>query len=260
VSAAILGMELRLRARTVLAAASGLVCVALLVGALFPALGSSIGDVDLPKGVGDLLGGGQFSTISGWLRTEIASVYGPLVFAGVAIVAAAATTAGEEEGRILGVVLAHPVPRSTLLLAKAAAVAVEVGVLTVACFAGLLGAVALAGGGVGAGDLAALALHLGFFGLVTGALALAAAAASGRRALAAGVAAGVTVLMFLVNGFAPAVGGLDWLKYVTTFHWYEGSDPITTGVHPADLAVLAAATAVLLAAALAGFARRDLRA
>ena len=256
---AVLGMELRLRARTVLAAALGLICVSLLVGSLFPALGSSIGDLDLPQGVSDLLGGGQFSTIAGWLRTEIASIYGPLVFAGVAITAAAATTAGEEESGILGLVLAHPVPRTTLLLAKAGAVALEVLALTVAAFAGLAGAVLLAGGGIGAGDLAALSIHLGFFGLVSSALAFAPAAAIGRRGLAAGIAAGVTALMFLVNGFAPAVHGLEWLKDLTTFHWYEGADPLTSGVHPADLAVLAAATAALLAVGLAGFARRDLR-
>ena len=85
-----------------------------------PAFGESLGKVDLPEGVGDLLGGGDFASISGWLNTEIASVYGPLVVAGSAIAAAAATLAGEEERRILALVLAHPVARTRLLLAKPA--------------------------------------------------------------------------------------------------------------------------------------------
>ena len=83
--------------------------VAAITGALFPSFGESLGKVDLPEGVGDLLGGGDFASISGWLNTEIASVYGPLVVAGSAIAAAAATIAGEEERRILALVLAHPV-------------------------------------------------------------------------------------------------------------------------------------------------------
>jgi ABC-2 type transport system permease protein len=56
--------------------------VAAITGALFPAFGESLGKVELPQGVGDLLGGGDFASITGWLNTEIASVYGPLVVAG----------------------------------------------------------------------------------------------------------------------------------------------------------------------------------
>jgi ABC-2 type transport system permease protein len=258
-TAAIVGMELRLRARTVVLASVGLISVATLVGALFPSLGGSIGDVDLPEGVGDLLGGGQFSTIAGWLRTEIASVYGPLVFAGVAITSAVATTAGEEEDRILALVLAHPVRRARLVLAKAAAVALELVFLAAATCAGLVLAVVVAGGGIGVGKLAALALHLLFLGLAAGALALALAGSTGRRAAAAGAAAAVMVLMFLVNGFAPVSDATSWLQYLTFFHYYEHGDPLTTGVHPGGLAVLAASAAVLTAVAVAGFARRDLR-
>ena len=117
------GLELRLRARSVALAGIGLMAVAAITGALFPSFGETLGKVELPEGVGELLGGGDFSTIAGWLDTEIASVYGPLVVAGSAIAAAAATLAGEEERRILALVLAHPVSRTRLLLAKAAAIA-----------------------------------------------------------------------------------------------------------------------------------------
>lgn len=65
--------------------------------------------------------------------------------------------------------------------------------------------------------------------------------------------------MFLVNGFAPAIDGLEWLKYLTLFHYYEGDDPLGTGIHVDGLLVLAAITAALLAAAVASFANRDLR-
>jgi ABC-2 type transport system permease protein len=259
VTTAILRMDVRLRARMFVLAGIGLMSVAAIVGALFPSLGDSIGDLDLPGGVSDLLGGGDFSTIAGWLRTEIASVYGPLVVAGVAITAAAATIAGEEEDRILALILAHPVPRARLLLAKAGALGLMLAGLAVAIFAGLLIAVAIAGGGISASKLAALALHLLLLGFVGGALALAIGAATGRRGAAAGGAASVMVLMFLVNGFAPAIDAVDWLEYLTFFHYYEGHDPLVNGVWSGGLTVLAASTAVLLAAAVGGFARRDLR-
>ena len=250
-------LELRLRARSVALAGIGLMTVAAITGALFPAFGESLGKVELPEGVGELLGGGDFATIAGWLDTEIASVYGPLVVAGSAIAAAAASLAGEEERRILALVLAHPVSRTRLLLAKSAAIALEVAALGVACWLGLLISVALAGGGIGPGRLAALALHLAFLALAFGALALALGGVTGRRAVAAGGAAAVAVAMYLVNGLAPVTA--DWLQYLSLFHYYAGHEPLRNGVDPEHLAVLGAVTALLLGVAAVGFRGRDLR-
>jgi ABC-2 type transport system permease protein len=256
---AVVETELRLRARTVIAAASGLISLTAIVGSLFPSLGGSIGHLNLSKEVSGLIGSSDFSTITGWLRAEITSIYGPLVFSGVAILACTATIAGEEEERILALVLAQPVSRSQLLLAKASGIGLELLGLSIALFVGMLLAVALAGGGVSTDHLVAAALHLLLLSLAVGALALTLSAATGRRSTAAGVAAGVTLVMFLVNGIAPAVNGISWLKYLTLFYYYEGHDPLRSGAYIPGLAVLAAVTIVLTAAAVVFFAHRDLR-
>jgi hypothetical protein len=73
--------------------------VILMVGALFPAVGGSIGRLDLPQGVADLLGGADYGSITGWMRSEIEAVYGPLVIAAIAITGAVGATAREEEER-----------------------------------------------------------------------------------------------------------------------------------------------------------------
>jgi ABC-2 type transport system permease protein len=65
--------------------------------------------------------------------------------------------------------------------------------------------------------------------------------------------------MFLVNGFAPVVPALSWLRYITVFHYYSGHDPLTQGVDLGALLVLAAVTAGLVALAVAGLRRRDIR-
>lgn len=252
-------MELRLRSRVIIVAAGAMIGMCVMVGALFPALGNTFGKLNLPKGVADLLGGADYSTLSGWLKSEIVSILGPVIVAGVAITSAAATTAGEEQERITALLLAHPVSRSRLLSAKAAAIASAVTVLGIATFAGLLGGVAVAGGGVGAGDIAAQSLHLVFLGIALGSLALAIGASTGERALASGGAAGVAGLMFLINGFAPVVHAISWLKYLTVFHYYSGHDPLTRGVNVGDLAVLALLTAALVALAITGIRRRDIR-
>jgi len=72
-------------------------------------------------------------------------------------------------------------------------------------------------------------------------------------------ASAFAVLGFLVNGFAPLVDAIEWLKYVSPFYWYDESDPIANGVDLGDLAVLAAATALLTVAAAILVRRRDLR-
>ncbi len=66
-------------------------------------------------------------------------------------------------------------------------------------------------------------------------------------------------MAFLINGFAPLVPGLGWLKYSSPFYYYDGNDPIGHGVDAGHLAVLAVAAIALTVAATIGISHRDLR-
>jgi ABC-2 type transport system permease protein len=253
-------LALRLRLRSTLSAAVALVAVLLIVGALFPAVGDSLGKLHLPKGVSDLLGGADYARITGWYRSEIGSFYGPLLIGAVAITGAVSSTAGEEEERILALLLAQPITRARLVGAKAAAVAVVVAMIALAAWVGLIAGVALAGGGIGIGNLGAYSLHLAFFGFAVGAVALAVGAGTGRRALAAEAAAAVAVGGWLINGFAPLVDAVAWLRYLSPYHYYADNDPLSNGVDLGDLAVLAVLAAALTVVAMVTIGRRDLRA
>jgi ABC-2 type transport system permease protein len=253
-------ITLRLRAVSIVSAAVGLVAVIVAVGALFPAVGHTIGKLSLPSGVANLLGGADYSTITGWFRSEIAIIYAPLVIAALAISAASAATAGEEEDRILALVVAHPIRRSRLVAAKAAAVGLIVLVIAFAVWVGLIVGVAVGGGGITTAHITALAVQLAFFGLATGAVALALGSGTGRRSLATGGAAAFAILGWLVSGFAPLVGAIAWLKYLSLFYYYAGHDPLAHGVGIPGLLVLGAVALALTAVAITGFNRRDLRA
>ena len=252
-------IALRLRFPAAASAGIGLIAVMAAVGALFPAVGHTIGKLNVPASVSNLLGGADYGTITGWFRSEIASIYGPLVIGAIAITGAAAITAGEEEDRILALVLAHPIRRSRLIAAKATAIAALVVTVAFATWIGLIVGVALGGGGITIAHMAALAVQLAFFGLALGALAIAIAAGTGRKALASGTAAAVGILGWLVNSFAPLVGAISWLKYLSPFYYYTGHDPLARGVGVSGLVVLAALTLVLTALAMVGIERRDLR-
>jgi ABC-2 type transport system permease protein len=253
-------ISLRLRLFGAVLAGLGLVAVMIVVGALFPAVGHTIGKLDVPTSVANLLGGADYATITGWFRSEIAVIYAPLVVGALAITGASAVTAGEEEDRILALVLAHPIGRSRLVLAKALAVSLIVLILAFAVWVGLIVGVAVGGGGISLGHITALAVQLAFFGFATGALALALGAGTGRRSLSSGAAAAVAILGWLVNSFAPLASGIGWLKYLTLFYYYSGHDPLTRGVGLTGLIVLGLATLALTAAAVVSFDRRDLRA
>jgi ABC-2 type transport system permease protein len=259
VSRATTELTLRLRLAGAISAAIGLIAVMAAVGALFPSVGHSIGRLDVPKSVSNLLGGADYGTITGWFRSEIVTIYGPLVVAALAITGAAAVTAGEEEDRIMALVLAYPIRRSQLIVAKAAAIAAVVLIVAFATWIGLIVGVAIAGGGITIGHITALAVQLALFGFVTGALAIAIAAGTGRRSLATGVATGIAVLGWLINSFAPLVTGLGWLKYLSLFYYYAGHDPLSRGVGVGDAIVLAGLAVALVAVAALGIERRDLR-
>jgi len=253
-------IALRLRLVSAVSGAVGLIAVQLAVGALFPAIGHTIGKLSIPKGVAQLLGGADYATITGWFRSEITSIYGPLVIGALAITAAAATTAGEEEDRILALVLAHPITRARLVASKAAAVGGVVLVVAIGAWVGMIAGVAIGGGGISFGHMTAFAVHLTFFGLAAGALALAIGAGTGRRSLATGVAGAVAITSWLIYGFAPLVSALGWLKYLSFFYYYAEHDPLTRGVGVVDIAVLALVSVMLAALAMVGIERRDLRA
>jgi ABC-2 type transport system permease protein len=101
---------------------------------------------------------------------------------------------------------------------------------------------------------------LAFFGLAIGAIALAVGAGTGRRALATGAAAAAGVIGWLINGFAPLVNAIAWLKYLSPFYYYAGHDPLTEGVGIVDLAVLGLLALVFTTVAVLRIERRDLRA
>ncbi len=254
-----LALELRLRWRMTAIAAGALFSFLLMLGALFPAIGGTFGQLKVGEGVSNLLGGADYGSLNGYLKAEAVSILAPLICGGIAVAFAAGSTAGEEEDGILSLVLAHPLQRSAAVLGKAAGLALAVLALGWVNWVGLVAAVALAGGGIGAGDLAAQSLHLTFFALVLGSLGLALGAATGQRALALGGAAGFGILAFLINGFAPLVGAIEWLKYISPFYYYSGHDPLSNGVDFGDLAVMGVSALALVAIAVAGLRRRDLR-
>ena len=180
-----------------------------------------------------------------------------LAYTGISV--AAASTAGEEEAGILGLTLAYPIERSRLLLDARpprwrSASRWSPSAPSSGSSSGSPSAEAASVGAHRRAVAAPRVLRLG---------GRRARARGGRvdraPALASGTAAAFAVLGFLLNGFAPLVDAIEWLKYLSLFHYYEGHDPIGNGVDASDLAVLAAVALACTLLALVGLRQRDLR-
>ena len=111
--------------------------------------------------------------------------------------------------------------------------------------------------GVTAAEFAAATIQLALFGACLGGLAFAVGAATGRKALALGISAGVAVLAYLANGVFPQLEGLEWTREVSPWHWYLGGEPLKHGLQAGDALLLLAVTLVLVAAGTWRFNRRD---
>ena len=94
--------------------------------------------------------------------------------------------------------------------------------------------------------------------LAFGSIALAISAATGNRGAAIGVAVGLMVVTYLIDGLANIVEGLNAIRWISPFKYYMAGDPLRNGIALGDAAVLAGITAVFLILSLIAFDRRDL--
>jgi ABC-2 type transport system permease protein len=196
---------------------------------------------------------------AGYLGSYVFGLLVPVLLAVFMIVVGSRAIAGDEEAGALDLVLAHPVSRPRLLLARLAALVTQVLVVCAVVFLLLL---AISGptkvSSVGAGHLAAASVQLALFGMLFAALTLAVGAATGRRSAAIGVGTVVAVLGYFANNLAPQVHALAWTQRLSPFSYYLGGKPLVNGLNLADCAVLLGVAVVLAALGLAAFRRRDL--
>ena len=260
----LLTKTLRDQRRALIGWGIGLAVTALMYAAFYPSVKESAADLNaylekLPEALRELLGG-DYTSPAGYLRSELFSILGPVLFLVFTVGAGARAIAGEEEDGTLDLLLSTPVRRRHVVLDKFVAM-----VVTATALAALVWVTVIAVGPpfdltLPVLDVAAACLMLLLVGAAFGSISLAVGSATGHRALAYGVTGGFAVFSFVVNVLAPAVKALRPLRPLSPFRWYLDPDPLVHGVHAANVVVLVAITIVGLVVALLTFERRDLAA
>ncbi|MDH3959275.1 MAG: ABC transporter permease, partial [Actinomycetota bacterium] len=228
-------------------------------GPIYTSIEGSMADFGdaLPEQLLALFGGGDMSTPEGFYQLETFGMVAPIALMVVTITIAAKALAGEEENRTMGLLLANPVSRRTVVAQKAITMVLFGGFVGLAIFAGTALGVLIGGVDLNLVNLAATCVLVTLIGLLFGALSLVISAATGRVALAIFIPVGAALLFHTMNALASLSDA--WWGALSPFHYYLGNDPLNNGMDWGGAAVLTVLTIALIALAFPAFDRAEVR-
>ncbi len=251
------------RWRSLLGWGIGLVGVCAVQLAVYPSVRSSGQDMQTfvdqwPEALRETFGLDAYTTGPGFLNTELFSLMIPFILIGVALAAAAAATAGEEEAGTADLLLALPVTRGLVLVAKALALTGAVVGLAALGWVTLAVGTPLVDLDVSSSGLAAGAVMTGLLGLLYGTLGLLLGALTGRRGVTLGIGVALALGAFLLNALAPLAEWLEPWQDASPFAWALGAEPLVNGIDAPRALLLAGLSLAFAILAWLVFRRRDI--
>jgi ABC-2 type transport system permease protein len=198
----------------------------------------------------------HIDTLSGYLEWRLFGFI-VLVFAIWSAISGSGSSRGDEERGLVEQWLAAGVGRARYLITR---VAVFAAIATVVIGAMQLSILLSAGGEpLPAGELLAMGVNLLAATLCCYGIALVIAQLVTTRRAAGGIAAGLLIALFLING-AGRTADIGAVRWVSPFYLFERSRPLTNGgsLDVGAVSVLLGAGVVLITIGIVMFARRDL--
>lgn len=224
-------------------------------------------DTDALESLGDMsedvlaaFGAQDIATPAGYLDGQMFALMLPLLMSGMAIAMATALTAGDEDAGRLELLHALPIGRRAVWLSRLAAVVAVV--LLVAAALTTLMAVSLDPFSleeIGVGQVAAATFACAALAIFHAAVGYAVAGFGGSRGLSIGVAVLVLMGGYLASFLLPLADALAGVRKASPWFWAIGEQPVSDGVDPGWLLLLAAVTVALVAAGTFALERRDIR-
>ncbi|MFI7543550.1 ABC transporter permease subunit [Actinoplanes sp. NPDC049599] len=211
----------------------------------------------LPKGMLDFLGIADMLSPAGYLQATIFSLLGPLLVLTCAVTLIARTIARPEEDGGMELLLTIPVSRSAFAGQRLAATGAAVLVIAAIPWVLLMIIVPAIGFDLPLSHVAAAGAGLVALACCFAGIAFLVGAATGRRGTVSAVTGVLAVATYLANAVSDLAGGLSWLRWLSPFHYYIGTDPLTTGWHPGALLTLVTVGVLTTLAGVVLFDRRD---
>ncbi len=201
----------------------------------------------------------NFGKIEGYTNSQVFALNLPLLFIILVIMFYSATLAGEEDNGTLASLLAQPVSRAKVLVHKYLAGVSILGIVAVASWVGLIGAIAAINYDISLVRTLAATLQATGLALVFGSLAYAIGALTGKRSLAVSIPTVLALASFFLYSLSAGVKSLEPYKYASMFYYYNKTNVLESGPNYLTLAGFVIIAGALLGAAWLGFRRRDIR-
>ena len=212
----------------------------------------------LPSELVNALGYEDILSGPGYVQATFFGLLGFVLITAAAASWGSAAIAGAEESGRLELVLSHGAGRVQYALETALGILVRLlwfAFLTALLVLALSTSAEL---GLEAANVAAVEFAWLGLGYLTGSIALAVGALTGRRSAALGTAAGVAAAGYVMNALANQNADLDWLRNFSPYSWAYRNDPLAEGFDPAGLGLIAAACVLFTALAVWALNRRDI--
>jgi ABC-2 type transport system permease protein len=249
--------------RSILFYSIGSIALGLYVTLFYPTIRDATGFTEflseLPEVMQSIMGDVEtFTTAEGFLNVEMFSFMAPMIIGIFAIMAGVGAIAGEEESHTLDQLMANPITRTSIVLHKAAALLVALLAISTAMFVGLFSGSVLADFELSLSGVAQVLVSQFALAAVLGFIALAVGASTGKKGLAAGAAAAVGVVGFLLDTFLSVVDVLDPARFISVFYYFNSNDVILNGINPVHFITLVAIAAIAVVVSIWRFEKRDL--
>lgn len=250
---------LRDQRRGVVAWALAVAAVAAMYTVFYPTIGAAKFEVmlDAMPGFAEAMGLDAMLSAGGYVGATVYSLLDVLLVLVFAISTGARLIAGDEESGVLELDFAAPVRRGRVFLERLAVLWLGVAVLVASLTTVLLAMSWTLDLGLAPANVAAASTGMLAYCGSVGTVAFAVGAATGRRAVGVGAAAGLGVTAFLFNYLGPLIPA-QWMVDVSPFSWYIADDPVLTGLDWGGLALLAALGVTAGVGGWLRFRRRDL--
>lgn len=205
------------------------------------------------------LGMENFGSPVGYLNGNLYAMILPLLFGAFAIMQMNALTAADEDAGRLELLLALPVGRTGVYLARFLAVALVLAAVGLVVGAAVgFGAPAL-DMELEAEGVVAITLAVFLLALFHGALAMALAGLGLRGPATLGITFGVLVLGYLSHALLPLVEALEDGAVASPWQWALGEMPLANGIDGTGLALLAGGALLFALVGLLGVRNRTIR-
>lgn len=205
-----------------------------------------------------LFGGTDFFSPVGYLNSQLIYLMLPLLLAILGIGLGSSLIGREESERTIELLLARPISRSRLLVAKALAGGLNILLVTVIGSAATILMAEIVNMGIPLGDIAAACFACFMLVLTFSSLAFLLAATGRGRGAAIGIAVVYAMGGYIIASLATNVHWLKTPSLIFPYHYYESADILRGTFSWSSIIFFAAFTLACIVIAWFSFRRRDL--